>query len=35
MASIRELENFIERAVIATRGRSLEASLGELRTRIA
>jgi formate hydrogenlyase transcriptional activator len=30
--NIRELENFIERAVILTRGRSLEAPLGELRT---
>jgi formate hydrogenlyase transcriptional activator len=29
--NIRELENFIERAVILTRGRSLEAPLGELR----
>jgi formate hydrogenlyase transcriptional activator len=29
--NIRELENFIERAVIVTRGRSLEAPLGELR----
>jgi formate hydrogenlyase transcriptional activator len=28
--NIRELENFIERAVILTRGRSLEAPLGEL-----
>src|ERR1700733_4229444 len=28
--NIRELENFIERAVIVTRGRSLEAPLGEL-----
>ena len=30
--NIRELENFIERAVILTRCRSLEAPLGELRT---
>jgi transcriptional regulator with GAF, ATPase, and Fis domain len=29
--NIRELENFIERAVILTRGRSLEAPLSELR----
>jgi transcriptional regulator with GAF, ATPase, and Fis domain len=29
--NIRELENFIERAVIMTRGKSLEAPLGELR----
>jgi formate hydrogenlyase transcriptional activator len=29
--NIRELENFIERAVILTRGKSLEAPLGELR----
>jgi formate hydrogenlyase transcriptional activator len=29
--NIRELENFLERAVILTRGRSLEAPLGELR----
>jgi len=29
--NIRELENFIERAVIVTRGSSLEAPLGELR----
>ena len=29
--NIRELENFIERAVLLTRGRSLEAPLGELR----
>jgi formate hydrogenlyase transcriptional activator len=29
--NIRELENFIERAVIITRGKSLEAPLGELR----
>jgi transcriptional regulator with GAF, ATPase, and Fis domain len=29
--NIRELENFIERVVIVTRGRSLEAPLGELR----
>ncbi len=29
--NIRELENFIERSVIVTRGRSLEAPLGELR----
>jgi transcriptional regulator with GAF, ATPase, and Fis domain len=29
--NIRELENSIERAVIVTRGRSLEAPLGELR----
>jgi formate hydrogenlyase transcriptional activator len=29
--NIRELENFIERAVIITRGESLEAPLGELR----
>jgi formate hydrogenlyase transcriptional activator len=29
--NIRELENFIERAVIVTRGRSLEAPLGEFR----
>jgi len=29
--NIRELENFIERAVIVSRGRSLEAPLGELR----
>src|SRR5579872_4203185 len=32
--NIRELENFIERAVIVTRGRSLEAPLGELRKTI-
>jgi formate hydrogenlyase transcriptional activator len=30
--NIRELENFIERAVILTRGKSLEAPLSELRT---
>jgi len=30
--NIRELENFIERAVIVTRGKSLEAPLRELRT---
>src|SRR5437016_7682083 len=29
--NIRELENFIERAVILTRGKSLEAPLAELR----
>src|ERR1700691_542609 len=29
--NLRELENFIERAVIVTRGRSLDAPLGELR----
>jgi formate hydrogenlyase transcriptional activator len=29
--NIRELETFMERAVIVTRGRSLEAPLGELR----
>jgi formate hydrogenlyase transcriptional activator len=29
--NIRELENFIERAVILTRGKSLEAPLGELK----
>jgi formate hydrogenlyase transcriptional activator len=29
--NIRELENFVERAVILTRGRALEAPLGELR----
>jgi formate hydrogenlyase transcriptional activator len=29
--NIRELENFVERAVIVTRGRSLDAPLGELR----
>jgi formate hydrogenlyase transcriptional activator len=29
--NIRELENFIERAVIITRGRSLDAPIGELR----
>jgi transcriptional regulator with GAF, ATPase, and Fis domain len=29
--NIRELENFIERAVILTRGKALEAPLGELR----
>ena len=29
--NIRELENFIERAVIVTRGRSLEAPLEDLR----
>ena len=29
--NIRELENFIERAVIVTRGKSLEAPMGELR----
>src|SRR6201993_591335 len=29
--NIRELENFIERAVLVTRGKSLEAPLGELR----
>ena len=32
--NIRELENFIERAVIVTRGKSLEAPLGELRKTI-
>src|SRR6201998_2269349 len=32
--NIRELENFVERAVIVTRGRSLEAPLGELRKTI-
>ena len=32
--NIRELENFVERAVIVTRGRSLDAPLGELRKRI-
>jgi len=31
--NIRELENFIERAVILTRGKTLEAPLGELRKR--
>jgi formate hydrogenlyase transcriptional activator len=31
LGNIRELENFIERAVILTRGRSLDAPLGELR----
>ena len=31
--NIRELENFIERAVILTRGKSLDAPLGELRKR--
>src|SRR5580693_7577773 len=31
--NIRELENFIERAVILTRGRSLEPPIGELRKR--
>src|SRR5438552_18451269 len=31
--NIRELENFIERAVILTRGESLEAPLSELRKR--
>jgi formate hydrogenlyase transcriptional activator len=31
LGNIRELENFIERAVIVTRGRSLEAPVGELR----
>jgi formate hydrogenlyase transcriptional activator len=31
LGNIRELENFIERAVILTRGRSLEPPLGELR----
>jgi formate hydrogenlyase transcriptional activator len=30
--NIRELENFIERSVIITRGKSLDAPLGELRT---
>lgn len=30
VALIRELENFIERAVIFTRGKSIEAPLGEL-----
>jgi formate hydrogenlyase transcriptional activator len=30
--NIRELENFVERAVILTRGKSLEAPLGELHT---
>src|SRR5205814_1750698 len=30
-SNIRELENFIERAVIVTRGKSLEAPVGELR----
>jgi formate hydrogenlyase transcriptional activator len=29
--NIRELENFVERAVILTRGKSLEAPLAELR----
>jgi formate hydrogenlyase transcriptional activator len=29
--NIRELENFIERAVLLTRGKSLEAPIGELR----
>jgi transcriptional regulator with GAF, ATPase, and Fis domain len=29
--NIRELENFVERAVILTRGKSLDAPLGELR----
>jgi formate hydrogenlyase transcriptional activator len=29
--NIRELENFIERAVILTRGKALEAPLAELR----
>ena len=33
--NIRELENFIERAVILTRGKSLEAPLGELRKPIS
>jgi formate hydrogenlyase transcriptional activator len=33
--NIRELENFIERAVILTRGKSLEAPLRELRRPIA
>ncbi len=33
--NIRELENFIERAVILTRGKSLEAPLSELRRPIA
>ena len=33
--NIRELENFIERAVILTRGKSLEAPLSELRKRNA
>jgi formate hydrogenlyase transcriptional activator len=33
--NIRELENFIERAVIVTRGKSLEAPLGELRRLIS
>ena len=32
--NIRELENFIERAVIVTRGKSLDAPLGELRKTI-
>jgi len=32
--NIRELENFIERAVIVTRGKSLEAPVGELRKTI-
>ena len=32
--NIRELENFMERAVIVTRGKSLEAPLGELRKTI-
>jgi formate hydrogenlyase transcriptional activator len=31
LGNIRELENFIERAVLLTRGRSLEAPLAELR----
>ena len=31
--NIRELENFIERAVLLTRGKSLEAPLGELRNK--
>jgi formate hydrogenlyase transcriptional activator len=29
--NVRELENFVERAAILTRGRSLEAPVGELR----
>src|SRR5690242_5926581 len=34
LGNIRELENFIERSVIITRGKSLDAPLGELRKTI-
>jgi formate hydrogenlyase transcriptional activator len=32
LGNVRELENFVERAVILTRGRSLEIPFTELRT---